>query len=335
MIRAIVPAAGEGTRLRPHTHTAPKPLLPVAGRPIIDHVLCSLVGAGVEEAVVVVGYMGGHVEEYVRDRYPFAVRCAEQEVMEGLGAAVERGLSVLDGDDPVLVVLGDTIVTGDFGGLTKRDTNSLGVVTVRDPRRFGVVELDGGRVTRLVEKPDNPKSDLALAGVYFVRDVGALRRACGIVRRDGILTRGEYQLTDALQIMIDEGCGFDTFEIEGWYDCGTQASLLATNRALLDQGISVPESSGSKDVVIVPPVAVDASAVLERCVVGPHVTISADAAVSDSVVVDSIVMEGASVSWSVLDGAIIGTRASIRGRGESLDLGDRSVVDRTNTRKGA
>ncbi len=154
MIRAVVPAAGAGTRLRPHTHTSPKPLLPVAGRPIIDHILRSLEGAGVEEAVVVVGYMGERVEEFVRGRYPFAVRCVEQEVMEGLGAAVEQGLSALDGDDPVLIVLGDTIVTGDFGDVTKRPTSSLGVVRVQDPRRFGVVELDGARVARIVEKPD-------------------------------------------------------------------------------------------------------------------------------------------------------------------------------------
>lgn len=327
-MKIVIPAAGQGTRLRPHTHTLPKVMLPVAGRPIIGHILADVASLEPDEVRLVVGYMGETVEAYAREAFPdLSTRIVWQDEQLGLGHAV---LQALDGGDPdpVLVVLGDTVFDVDYADVVGRGTHALGVCRVPDPERFGIVELDdaGKTVTRLVEKPADPPSDLALAGLYYVERAETLRAAlAGLVDADET-TRGEYQLTDALQRMIEAGETFVPVEIAGWHDCGKPETLLATNRALLDKGAGEREEPVGENAVLVPPVSIAAGCTIERSVVGPYATLGEDAVVRDAVIRDAIVGRSAVIDSYVLERSILGVGAEARGRPARLDLGDDSTA---------
>lgn len=326
-MNVIIPAAGQGTRLRPHTHTLPKVMLPVAGRPIIGHILSDLRSLEPSEVRLIVGYRGETLEAYAREAFPdMPVRVVWQEEQLGLGHAVLQGL--VEGEhEPVLVVLGDTVFDVDYGAFVASGENVLGVRSVPDPERFGIVELDeaGGRVARLVEKPAHPRTDLALVGLYYVSDGELLRRAvAGLVEEDR-RTRGEYQLTDALQGMIDAGTDFVPFKIGNWFDCGKPETLLDTNRALLDRRATGPPPDFD-DARIVPPVAIGPNCTIERAVVGPHVTLGRDAVVQEAVVRDSIIGDGATVRRCVLERSIVGPGASMEAPARTVNLGEGSQV---------
>src|SRR5438093_1082376 len=239
---AIIPAAGVGTRLRPHTHTQPKVLLHVAGKPMLGHILDELPALGVQKIVLIVGYMGERVVEYVRAAYPaLEVETVEQPERLGLGHAVSLAAPHVD-DQPLLIILGDTLFEADLPAVIRGGTSSIGVQSVDDPRRFGIVELDrDGRIRRMVEKPEHPASNLAITGVYYFRRGGPLFAALRELQEKNVRTRGEFQLTDAMQLLVSRGETITTFPIQGWYDCGKTETLLETNRVLLDKRGWTPE----------------------------------------------------------------------------------------------
>jgi glucose-1-phosphate thymidylyltransferase len=325
-VNVVIPAAGQGTRLRPHTHTLPKVMLAVAGRPIIGHILCDLRPLAPREVRLIVGYRGETLEAYVREEFPdMPVRIIWQKEQLGLGHAVLQGL--VDGEhEPVLVVLGDTVFDVDYAAFVAGGENVLGVRSVPDPERFGIVELDAeDRIERLVEKPAEPRTDLALVGLYYVSDGELLRRAIAGLVDDDARTRGEYQLTDALQRMIEDGHRFVPFRIGEWFDCGKPETLLDTNRALLDR--RPQEVPGEfEDARIVPPVAIGPDCRIERAVVGPFVTLGRNAVVHEAVVRDSIIGEGASVRGCVLERSIVGPGASVVAPARTVNLGEGSNV---------
>jgi glucose-1-phosphate thymidylyltransferase len=324
-LKAIIPVAGVGSRLRPHTFTRPKVLLNVAGKPILGHILDTLQAAGVTEISLVVGHLADLIESYVRDNYNMPAEFIIQSEPKGLADAVSLGLS--EKDKEVLVILGDTIFQTDLKTVI-RDyrTTSLGVKVVDDPRRFGVVETsEKGRVTRLVEKPEVPKSNLVLVGIYLIRNAPLLRRCIDTLFDRELTTRGEYQLTDALQLMIEQGEAISTFPVTEWFDCGKPETLLATNRHLLDlKHNGTPEPR--KDALIVPPVYIHPSVVLERAVVGPYATLDAGAIVRDAMVRDSILGEGARVERALVGGSLVGNNSTIIGDFEKYNLGDSSEI---------
>ena len=325
-MNVVIPAAGQGTRLRPHTHTLPKVMLSVAGRPIIGHILSDLRPLQPREVRLIVGYHGERLEAYVREEYPdMPVRIVWQREQLGLGHAVLQGL-VEGEDEPVLVVLGDTVFDVDYAAFVASGENVLGVRSVPDPERFGIVELDHeDRIERLVEKPSEPRTDLALVGLYYVSNGDLLRRAIAELVSEDARTKGEYQLTDALQRMIDDGQVFVPFRIGDWFDCGKPETLLDTNRALLDR--RPPEIPGPfEDARIVPPVAIGPDCTIERAVVGPFVTLGRNAVVHESVVRDSIIGEGASVRGCVLERSIVGPGASVEAPARTVNLGEGSNV---------
>jgi len=327
-LKIVIPAAGQGTRLRPHTHTLPKVMLPVAGRPIIGHILADVAVLGPDEVRLVVGYRGDTVERYARRAFPdLPIRLVWQDRQLGLGHAVLQALDPGDRDD-VLVILGDTVFDVDYAEIVAHEDHVLGVRPVPDPERFGIVELDGSgrRICKLVEKPAEPKGNLALVGLYYVRDGELLREAIAGLVRDDARTRGEYQLTDALQRMIDAGERFVPYEIGGWYDCGKSETLLATNRALLDLRASDPPTGGVDRSVLVPPVHVGPGCTIENAIVGPYVSMSEGATIRDSIVRDSILAEGAHVEGAVLEGSIVGPEVRVRGRARTVNLGENSEV---------
>jgi glucose-1-phosphate thymidylyltransferase len=319
---AVIPAAGVGTRLRPHTHTVPKALINVAGRPILAHILDDLLAKGIRRYVIVIGYMGERIEAYVRSHYDIDVTFVEQETRQGLGHALYLTREAV-GEKPMLVVLGDTIVRTNYTAFLDPQDVVLGVKEVEDPRRFGIVEIREGYVRALVEKPEQPRSNLALVGIYGIPRSAELWEALEEIIRTGRRTKGEYQLTDALALMLERGVRMRVELVDGWFDCGKPETLLDTNRHLLE---GVPEPAPRPGVVFVPPVYVDDAAVLEQCILGPYVSVAKGATVRRSILRDSIVNENAVVEDVLLDGSVVGEKACVQGAYQSLNVGDSSEI---------
>ncbi len=319
---AIVPAAGVGTRLRPHTHTIPKALINVAGRPILAHILDGLIAEGVERVVVIVGYMGDRIRDYVSKRYGVAVEFVEQEERLGLGHAVFLASATI-ADGPVVIVLGDTIVHTDLSMFLSGPDVVLGVKEVDDPRRFGIAEVENGRVTRLIEKPDQPPSNLALVGLYYVPRSELLFATLEEQIRAGRTNRGEYQLTDALSALLAGGMSMRVHAVEGWFDCGKTETLLSTNRYLLEL---LPSSPAIPGVVVIHPVSIDPTADIRHSIVGPYVSVAGGARVTGAVLRNSIINEHAEVADMLLDSSVVGENAIVRGSFQVLNVGDSSEV---------
>jgi glucose-1-phosphate thymidylyltransferase len=323
-LKAIIPAAGIGTRLRPHTYTLPKALLYVAGKPIIAHILDDVVPLAPSSIVLIVGYKGELIEQFVRAKYPqLKVDFVFQEERRGIGHAVDLTRKVADTDEPLLIVLGDTIIKTDLKKVVAQKTNVLGVKEVEDPRRFGVAEVAGGRITKLVEKPQDPTSNLALVGLYYLLDGKGLFAAVREIIERNITTNNEYQITDALQLMIGRGAVFAPFAIDEWFDCGKPEAMLETNRKLLKNASSTPPIEGS---IIIPPVSISPGAEIVNSIIGPYVSIAERCVIHSSVVRDSVISEGAAVTDALLESSLIGANAVIRGGFKKLDVGDSSEI---------
>lgn len=322
---AIVPVAGFGTRLRPHTYTLPKALMPVAGKPILGHILDTLQDLGIGEVVLVVGHLGEKIEAYVTEHYDLRAHFVRQEQPLGNGHAIYVAREYLTGE-PALILLGDTILRGDLRPVTASPVSLIGVREVADPRRFGVVEVDrDGLVRRFIEKPARPPSRLAIVGLYFLTDTRLFRRCLERLVEEDHRVDGEYWLVDALQFYVDAGAPVRPFPIEEWYDCGTPAALLDANRALLDMLAPTPPSIPG--ALVRPPVAIAPGAVVEDSVIGPYVSVAEGARIVRSVVSNSIVNRNATVEHVVLEGSLIGERAYLAGRPTRVNLGDQSEID--------
>ncbi len=323
-MRAIIPVAGVGRRLRPHTHTQPKALMHVAGRPILGHILDELVDAGVTEAVLVVGHLGEKIEQFVRGRYSIPVHFVVQAEPLGNGHAIYVARDYLHGEG-VMIVMGDTIIKADLPRVLAFERTAIGVQEVADPRRFGVVEVTDGLVSRLVEKPERPPSNLAVVGVYLVRNPALLAACLDRLVGENHRVRGEYWLADALQMMVEAGEQMRTFHISGWYDCGTPDAVLQANRELL--AAEHPVARAPHGSVVVPPSYIDPSAVVEGSVVGPYASVAEGARISNSVVRDSIVNAAATLEGVHLEGSIIGEHAAVAGRAARINVGDSSEIE--------
>jgi glucose-1-phosphate thymidylyltransferase len=323
-MRAIIPVAGVGSRLRPHTFTIPKVLLNVAGKPILGHILDKITAEGISEATIVIGHMGDKIQEYVSSAFPtLKVEYVEQEEPHGLGHAIYLSRNSL-GNRPVLIILGDTIFDVDLKPVLKSSTSSLGVKTVEDPRRFGVAEVKNGHITRLIEKPERPTTNLAVVGLYYITNPRLLSSSLEEMVHGDVRTKGEYQLTDALQMMIDKGENISTFEVDGWYDCGKPETLLSTNRSLLEKKSTSRSIDG---VVVNEPVFIAASATLSTCIVGPYTTIGERATICESVIRNSIISEEAQVCRALLENSIVGNGSVVKGNYKRINVGDSSEID--------
>jgi glucose-1-phosphate thymidylyltransferase len=321
-MHAIIPTAGFGTRLRPHTYSLPKVLLNVAGKPILAHILDTLIEAGVTSATIVIGYLGAAIEEYVRGRYPnFEVNFVQQPKLHGLGHSIWVARENIPADAPLFIVLGDTIFDVDLKAVFEMKTSAIGVFHVDDPRRFGVVESEGGFVTKLVEKPEHPKTNLMIAGLYFFRNPALFRSCLDELIASKSRTKNEYQLTDALQMMVERGEKFATFPLQGWFDCGKPETLLSSNRALLDKK---SQSRKLPQTIIMEPVFIAETADVEGCVIGPYATIGAGAKIRNAIVCNSIIGDGAEIESVLLESSLIGNNAVVRGAFQHLNVGDSS-----------
>lgn len=334
-MKAIIPAAGQGTRLYPQTHTKPKAMVRLAGRPILGHILQNIADTRIEEVVIVVGgSMKTQIVEYAEREFEheFELEFVEQEEAEGLGHSIYQAESVARGDD-LFIALGDMLFENGYDTfLTAHDelpeTNgSIGVKRVAEPSHYGVVETDeAGDITQLVEKPDDPPSNFAISGVYVIEDSGALFDALTYLIESEIRGAGdEYQLTDALQRMIQEGSSLRTFEVKDWYDCGRPETLLEANRVLLERTDSRTSDQIDSSVVI-PPVDIGSNVTVRSSVIGPHVSIDDRATITQSILSDSIVGEEAVLEGVNLEESIVGSNAEVNGEPNHLNIGDNSSI---------
>ncbi len=331
-MKVLIPVAGVGTRLRPHTYTQPKPLMPVAGKPIICFIIDRLVETGIKDFVFVIGHLGDKVRHFIEETYPnLHTEFVYQEHREGSAHAVWTAREAIEDEDEIFIAFGDSIFDLDLQRMLDCPHSCLGVKKVGDPRDFGVAEFgEDGRVTRLVEKPRIPKSNMAIVGLYKIKEVPELIRATGFLIQNDIRTMGEFQLTDALQHMVEQGTHFHAIPVQNWFDCGRKEVLLETNAMLLDQrGIATSQKDlpNFEGTIFIHPVAVGTNCYITHSIIGPHVTIGDNAHIKRSIVKDSIIGNFASLEDVVLKHSVIGADASIRGMDLSLNIGDNTEID--------
>jgi glucose-1-phosphate thymidylyltransferase len=323
-MQVIIPLAGKGTRLRPHTHLVPKPMLKVAGRPVMDWVMDKLKGLEVSELIYITGHLKEQVEEYTRAHYKYPSRFIEQKVQDGTAGAVNLARPHVK--EPVLIVFVDTVFEADLTLINR--TSADGIIwakEVEDYQRFGVVVTDkDGYMTKIVEKPSTPISKLANIGLYYIKDTAALWRGIDQVLASPT-NKGEYYLTDAFQHMIDHGCRILTAEVGGWYDCGQLETTLETNGILLGQGAARHPAVG-KDVHLVEPVLIEEGCVLERCTIGPNVSVETGCTIRDASVANSIIGPGCTIDRSTMTHSMLGEKARVADFTGSCSIGAHSEV---------
>ena len=329
-MKAIIPVAGMGMRLRPHTYTQPKPLIPVAGKPILGFIVDRLRAAGFDEFVFVIGYLGEKIEAYVSMAYPdIKAHFVQQQTREGLGHAIWLTRKVVDPGEEIFIALGDTIFEADIEAVLQNEHSTLGVKKVDDPVLFGVAEIgEDGILTRVVEKPEIPKSNMALVGLYMIRESEALYNALDAHIQRGLKTQGEYHLTDAIQQLIRDGVPFNAFKVQNWYDCGKKEILLETNETMLRKpGHESPTAERFENTIIVPPVAIAKTAKIENSIVGPNVTIGENTVVRYSTVEGSIIGNYTKLEHIALHDSVIGSDTAITGMRHTLNIGDNTEID--------
>lgn len=330
-LKVVIPMAGLGTRLRPHTWSKPKQLVSVAGKPVLDHVLdmlSTLPDPDNIELINIVGYLGDQIEDHMRKCYPnIKSHFVVQEDPRGQSHAIYLARQHLTG--PMMVVFADTLIETDLSNLLNEESDVIAwVKPVPDPRRFGVAVVDqNNRVTRLIEKPKETSNNLAVVGFYYFRHSEDLITAIEDQMQQDVQFKGEYFLVDAINIMLDKGTTMRTEKVGVWLDAGTPDALLETNRYLLENGHSnSEEASKRRGIVINPPVFVHPSAELENCVIGPFTSIGAGAHVYSSIVRNSILEDEAQVRDVILERSLIGRRSQIQRRAGSVNAGDNTVV---------
>jgi len=316
-MKVIMPMAGKGTRLLPLTKRVPKPLLNVAGRPVMDYVMDALRRAGqLDELIIITGHLKEKVEAYVRKNYDIPARFIEQKVLDGTAGAVNLARPYVDG--PVIVIFVDTLFDADLSIV--KTTKADGIIwtkEVEDYQRFGVIVTDKqGHMTKIVEKPNTPISKRANIGLQYVKDWRTLFDGIEHVLKSPPGKGGEFYLTDAFQYMVDKGKKLFVSEVAGWYDCGKVDTLLETNQHLLEHGRGKrpPPAEVSADVKIKEPVYIEDDVTLKDATIGPNVAVEAGSSIVGSTVVNSILGKGVQVKNAQVEGSVIGDKQVIDGR---------------------
>ena len=325
-MKVIIPLAGKGTRLRPHTHVTPKPMLKVAGKPVMDYVLDDVRRLGdVEQVVYITGHLRDVVERHAREQYAdLPIVFVEQVVQDGTAGAVALAKPYVDG--PVLIIFVDTIFEADLGAISTTDADGIiWVKEVEDYQRFGVVVTDAqGNMTKIVEKPSSPISKRANIGLYYIRNWKLLYEGIDHVLA-GPKNKGEWYLTDAFQYMIDHGAKIRVMDVAGWYDAGKLDTLLETNRVMIEKGRATKPATAS-DVTIFEPVYIEAGVTLSHCSIGPNVSIGSGSSVEKSELRDTIVGHKSRIRHSTLANSLVGDETLVEGVRGEVTVGDHGEV---------
>ncbi len=324
-MKVIIPLAGKGTRLRPHTHVTPKPMMKVAGKPVMSYVLDELRDlGGVEEIIYITGHLKEKVEEFARQSLDIPSVFIEQKIQDGTAGAISLARDLVD--QPVLIIFVDTIFDADLSVVNTTDADGIiWTKEVEDYQRFGVVVTDeSGNMTRIVEKPSTPISKRANIGLYYISNWKLLFEGIDHVLASPT-NKGEYYLTDAFQYMIENGARIQVIDVEGWYDAGKIETMLETNQTMLTKGRARrPRDAG--DCTIVEPVYIEEGVKLSGSTVGPNVSIGSGSVIDGSTISHSIVGTGAQVRNSNITHSLIGDDAVLEGVNGVVTVGDNSEV---------
>lgn len=329
-MKAIIPVAGAGTKLRPHTYTQPKALIQLAGKTILSIIVDQLREAGVNEFVFIVGYLGEKIQQYVLEHYP-GLHCdfVYQSDRLGLGHAIKMTENIVAGQE-VIIVLGDTIAEFDIAEVLAAPHSMLGVKKVDEPQYFGVAEINDEtlQIERVVEKPVIPKSNLALVGVYKIKETALLFSCLQKIQLNKSGLNESFSLTEAIECMIQGGAVFQAFKVKNWFDCGKKETLLSSNATLLKKyGGNSTEENNYFNTVIIPPVFIDKSCVIKNSVIGPFVAIGEHTQLNHVILKNSIVGAYSNLLEIVLSNSLIGSDAAVRGVSRNLNIGDNTAID--------
>jgi len=329
-LTVVLPMAGLGTRLRPHTWSKPKPLVYVAGDTILGHILRGFQQLPPQDVhyVFIIGYLGEQIRDYMAREHP-DLRVTYVEQPEALGQSHALYLAREHLHGPTLVLFADTVLETDFTFLANGpEEGYIWVREVEDPRRFGIAFLDDqGYVTRIVEKPETTEHKLAVVGAYYFPRGEDLAEAVSEQLARDIRTRGEYYIADAINLLLEAGrLRLKPIRVTEWMDAGTPDALLALNRYLLDHGRANTAEALRPGIVVIPPVYIDPSAEVTQSVIGPYATIGPGARVEGSVVRDSIVAHHAELTNVILTNSLIGRHARVQDSRGVFNIGDHSRV---------
>lgn len=319
----ILPVAGLGSRLRPQTWTKPKPLVSVAGKAMLAHVIDRVLPIEPDSIIFITGFLGSQIETWARETLDVPLAFVEQPVMRGQTDAILQARDLAKKD--ALILFPDMLFEADFSGLAESDADVVMYTKeVEDPSALGVAVVEGDRITRLVEKPQELISNLAVIGIYYVKDMNALYSAIDEQMERGISLKNEYFIADAIQIMIDRGLKVVPRTVTAWEDSGNVENLLGTNRYILDR-VSTSSPAFETSIIVEPSIVAD-DAVLEYSIIGPYASIGSGSVVRNSRIQNSVLEDQAIVEDSRLDASIVGRRARVVGLSGRVNIGDDGSV---------
>lgn len=328
-MKAIIPVAGAGTKLRPHTYTQPKALIPLAGKTILSIIVDQLHDAGINDFIFIIGYLGEKIQDYVQKKYP-DLNChfVQQNERHGIGHAINLTREIV-GNDEVMIVLGDTIADYNVKEIIDSPVSMLGIKKVDDPRDFGVAEVEGdGFVSRVVEKPSIPKSNMALVGVYKIKETDFMFSCLEKLMVNSHQSFEEFSLTEALECMMLRGASFKAFKVTNWFDCGKKETLLESNATLLKKfGGNVSSDHQFENTIFIPPVSIGEGCDIKNSVIGPNVTIGENTSINYTIMKDSIIGSYSNLYEVVLNDSLIGSDAEVKGESRNLNIGDNTAID--------
>ena len=328
-MKVILPVAGKGTRLRPHTFTKPKSLVRVAGKTVLQHVIDGLAKVDVEEYIIITDKNGHIIKQFVDEHYP-DIKATYVTQTELLGPAHAVSLAsprIMEGDD-VLVVFNDTLFVTDLTRIHILCKDLDGLIyskEVEDYKRFGVNVMKDGVIVDMVEKPDQPVSKLAQVGLYYLKNGRQFMDYINRAIQNDLRTKGEFYLPEVFKLMIKDGLKLGAPEIEEWLDCGKPETLLETNRYLLERATG--NHIFIEGCVIIPPVSIHPSAEVKHSVIGPYVSIAENCKINESIIRNSVINPNSILHNVMLDESLIGDAVELAGQSQRMNIGDNSVID--------
>lgn len=332
-MKIIVPMAGMGKRMRPHTLTVPKPLLPIAGKPTVQRLvedIAKVCNEKIEEVNFIIGRFGAEAEANlikVAESVGAKGKISYQDTALGTAHAILCAKESLNGK--VIVAFADTLFKADFK-LDEGNDGTIWVQKIEDPRMFGVVKVDANNIiTDFVEKPEEFVSDLAIIGIYYFRDGAYLHRELQFLIDNNIMEKGEYQLTNALENMKQQGAKFIPGRISEWLDCGNKDSSVFTNQRYLEYIKNeklIAASAKLENTVVIPPCYIGENVELRNCVIGPHVSVGEKTSISNSIIRNSIIQTNAKLSNAHIENSMFGNFSVYQGKAADLSVGDYTVI---------
>lgn len=326
-MKVIIPVAGAGVELRPHSYTQPKALIPLAGNTVLGIIVDQLKEVGLTEFIFVIGYLGDKIHHYITEKYPdITAHFITQENRLGVGHAVYLTNEIVAGDE-VLITLGDTICEYDINAVLQNTDSMIGVRKTDHPSDFGVAEISGDNIESVIEKPQIPKSNMAIVGIYKIKQSALLFECLEKNIADGVVTQGQVTITDAIDCMIEKGVTIKPFKVDNWFDAGNKESLLASNAILIKKYGVKAGTDESEDSVIIDPVSIGPGCVIKNSIVGPNVTLGENTKIERSIVSNSIIGAFTKLSDIVLTDSLIGGDTLLKGKKRILNVGENTTID--------